>query len=202
MKQRANGTINIYVYYLRHDDPDKNTAVKMARHHYARIVQRIPRGTIILNPFSEAVLSPEDRAVIVSRGLTVLDGSWRRMENVFRKHRNSYGARRLPILIAANPVNYGKPYILSSIEATAAALYIAGFYEHALELLTLYKWGRVFIDINREYLDAYSSSKNREEVVQAECRIIEEILGEKLNDCGEKLLARLVVKVILSSGQT
>ncbi len=52
--------------------------------------------------------------------------------------------RRLPLLIAVNPTHYGKPYILSTIEAVAAALYIMGFRDEAMEVLRLYKWGPEF----------------------------------------------------------
>ena len=47
--------------------------------------------------------------------------------------------RALPFLVASNPVNYGKPFKLTSLEAFSAALFILGEVEYAKELLNIYK---------------------------------------------------------------
>jgi len=73
--------------------------------------------------------------------------------------------RALPFLIAANPVNYGKPFILSSAEAFAAALLILGEQEQAQSLLEKFNWGAEFLRLNEEMLLAYSTAKDSTEVV-------------------------------------
>jgi pre-rRNA-processing protein TSR3 len=64
--------------------------------------------------------------------------------------------RKLPTLLAANPVNYAKPHKLSSVEALAAALSIMGFRDRAVRLLSLFKWGETFLTLNSEPLESYS----------------------------------------------
>ncbi len=153
----------IFIYRLPQDDPRKNTAIKLARFGLVYLVDSIralPSGSIILDPTAKTPLTPSDRDTAMSRGgLSLIDCSWKRAVDVHAKFvKGHFIRRRLPLLIAANPTHYGKPYILSTIEAVAAALYIMGFMDDAMEILRLYKWGGPnFVIINRRYLERYAA---------------------------------------------
>jgi pre-rRNA-processing protein TSR3 len=160
--------IRIAVYHAGQDDPRKCTTLKLKRFGLARVVPHIralPHGAVILSPFSSRAFSPADRSVITKHGLAAIDCSWIHASQVFKlnTHRVS---RALPYLIAANPVNYGTPTKLSTVEALAAALYIAGFNEEAEKLLSKFKWGPEFTRLNQKMLDAYAKAKDSTEVVE------------------------------------
>ena len=161
--------IKLYVLHLNQDSPKKCTAKKLARFGLVKLFKRpqeIPRGSIILSPFSRRALSPLDKRTAERRGITVVDCSWKNAREVFWHLSGNF--RRLPYLIAVNPTNFGHPYQLSSVEAFAAALYIIGYIGQAENLLNKFKWGPTFITVNKEPLRLYSGAKDPQEVLKYE----------------------------------
>jgi pre-rRNA-processing protein TSR3 len=136
----------------------------MARAGAVRHVDRLPRGVLLLNPAAPRALSPADRG---APRLAVVDGSWKRLEERFEEFlRLPAEHRALPWLVAANPVNYGKPMRLSGAEALAAALVILGERPRAEALLAPFPGGGAFLDLNREPLERYAAARDGAEVVE------------------------------------
>jgi pre-rRNA-processing protein TSR3 len=169
--------VKIVVYHAGQCDPKKCTALKLKRHGLLRLVRQIkflPKRAVVLNPLSEIAFSPADKERIENFGLVALDFSWEHAEKALLK--NVRGTSRcLPYLIAGNPVNFGKPTKLSTVEALAAALYIAGFKEEASRLLSIFKWGPTFVELNYERLENYANAKNSTEVVKMQSRFMENL---------------------------
>ncbi|MHA2201562.1 MAG: ribosome biogenesis domain-containing protein, partial [Candidatus Thorarchaeota archaeon] len=98
---------------------------------------------------------------------------WKQAEKIFAASRA--GAQRsLPYLLAANPINTYIPIKLSTAEALAAALYIIGLRDEAVDLLSVFKWGPSFLTLNKEWLDSYVICQNSTEVVKVQKEIMEE----------------------------
>jgi pre-rRNA-processing protein TSR3 len=125
----------------------------------------------VLNPFSEIALSPADRERVEQFGVVALDCSWEHAQKVMGEHVRGT-SRTLPILIAGNPVNYGKLTKLSTAEAIAATLYITGFKEEAKSLLDIFPWGHTFFELNQMLLDNYVTAKDSAEVVEMQKRLL------------------------------
>jgi pre-rRNA-processing protein TSR3 len=169
--------MKLFVVRLKQDDPKKCTALKLERFRLVKLLHNIrntPFGTVILNPFSEKAFSPLDRKRIEMRGLVAIDCSWVNVDEVF-KFRIRGVSRCLPFLIAVNPTNYGKPTKLSTVEALAAALYITGFKKEAERLLSLFKWGVHFINLNLELLESYSQARDSFEIVELQKEFSEKL---------------------------
>ena len=149
------------------DDPKKCSANRLVKLKLASPVYRrsqVPKGTLILNPYASRIVTRLDKDSVQRYGLMIIDCSWKRAETVFSARRDE--GRKLPILLAANPINYARPGILSSLEALAAALYIVGFRKEAQEILRIFKWGPHFLELNSEPLEAYSDAKDEEDMVK------------------------------------
>jgi len=163
--------IKLYFYDGKECDPKKCSGRKLAKFNLAKEVKRIahiPTCTLVLMPTTRKVISKDDLETVKTCGLAVLDLSWKTTGDNFPKSIKKSKQRALPFLVAANPVNYGKPFILSSAEAFAAALVILGYREQAEELLNKFKWGPTFLTLNREPLEEYEKASNSEEVIEAQ----------------------------------
>lgn len=170
--------VRVYVVRLGSDDPKKSTALKLVRKGLAirARLSELPRCCALLTVFSNKVLSPQDRELVEKCGIAVIDSSWRSDMKAIEDASASWrGPKRiLPALVAGNPVNYGRVSLLSSAEAVAAALYISGFVEEALRVLSQFKWGHTFLSLNQELLESYRKALDAEEVLKIQSEFLKE----------------------------
>ncbi|NHN46782.1 DUF367 family protein [Halostella sp. JP-L12] len=154
--------MELHVLYEGDDDPDKCTARKLERFDLAdlhRSTGETPYG-VVLNPHAERALSPADAD---ANRLVALDCSWETAGEAMFDLPGEH--RALPFLVAANPVNYGRPFRLTTVEALAAALVILDEREHAERILAKFTWGETFLDLNEEPLARYADCEDSSDVV-------------------------------------
>ncbi len=159
--------MKVYVCLLKQDDPKKCTARKLAQKGYVTAIyslRRLPSSSLVLDPFASVLISPLDAR---TKSLGAIDCSWMRIKSTFRQ-RIKGEQRRLPLLLAGNPTNYGKLGKLSSAEALAAALDIMGYKIFAQTIMGLFKWGRTFFDLNAEPLAEYARATGEVEIKRIE----------------------------------
>lgn len=163
----------LYVLRLGQDDPRKCTGGKLSKFGLVIELGRpssVPSRAILLDPFSDRILTPKDRESLLSGGLVAVDCSWEKAGEVFSRRIPGIH-RRLPLLMAANPTKFAKLGILSSAEALAAALFITGFKSMAREILGKFKWGDTFLDLNRDPLGYYSRAGDEAKIRAEEVEI-------------------------------
>ncbi|TLZ99841.1 MAG: DUF367 domain-containing protein [Methanobacteriota archaeon] len=149
--------MRLVAYHAGQCDPKKCTSRRLERLGLMTFVPRpsaLPNGALLLTPKADRAVSPADGPRAERRGLAIVDVSWKRY------------------LLAANPVNYGKPFVLSSVEALAAALVIFGRPEDARAILSKFTWGGQFLALNQEPLDAYAQAGDSAGVVRAQADFI------------------------------
>ena len=161
--------IKLYVYHANEDDPKKCSARKLARFGFVKLetnIRKTPKDTILLNPFAEKSISKEDLAIAQKNGILAVDCSWKNAENSFDYLDKRNRSRALPFVVATNPLNYGKPFKLTTLEAFSAALYILGFIDKAEEVLKLYKWAPNFLILNKKPLEDYRNAESSKEIIE------------------------------------
>lgn len=132
-------------------------------------IKTLPKKGIILEPLCGKVFGPEDHPLLNEQNgaLVGLDCSWAHIETSVEAvmKRTRLQPRMLPLLLAANPVNWGKPGKLTTAEAMAAVLYLLGRREQAEQILGSFRWGQRFFELNKEPLDAYSEATSSQDLV-------------------------------------
>ena len=172
--------VPIHIIHLGQDDPRKCTARLISTAGLAKLHQdttRSPSRGILLDPTCGSIQGPEDRRIIDMGGSVVaLDCSWKHMESSIASITNSTKLvrRTLPVLLAANPVSWGKPGRLSTAEAIAASLIILGRDAQGEKILSQLPYGNEFLSLNRKPLDSYSSSQSTEQLVNMQWEFFDE----------------------------
>ena len=170
--------IPVIVYDKNQCDPKKCTAKRMLKFGLAKeakTLRNIPSGSIVLSPFADKALSPADMKY-ARNGLVVMDLTWTNIDEFPRLSRTQ--DRALPYLLAANPINWGRPMELNSAEAVLASLIILGQKEQADSFMGRFNWAPEFVRLNGELLDAYSRASDSTEVVKIQNEYVNSIKSQ------------------------
>ncbi|CAJ1032513.1 Possible Fer4-like domain in RNase L inhibitor, RLI/Ribosome biogenesis protein, C-terminal, putative [Leishmania lindenbergi] len=160
-------------------DPNACSGKKLYRVNALRLLRLSePFHGVVLTPSATDIVSPADRGIVLRNGVAVVDCSWKELDAVpWRKMRMS-APRLLPLLLAANPVNYGRPSKLNCAEALAATLVIVGLMDDARNIMAYFSWGESFFDVNRELLAGYQQCANSAEISAFQNKYVETELLE------------------------
>lgn len=172
----------IAMWDMEQCDPKKCSGRKLAKFGLIKTLKLGQKfNGIVLTPIGEQCVSSADEEIIRVHGIAVVDCSWAKLEETPFSKMKAPNPRLLPFLVAANPINYGKPCQLSCVEAVAAVLYITGFKEIAEYYLNKFKWGNGFLTLNSHLLSDYSNCSNSTEVVRVQNEYLKNAESERQN---------------------
>jgi|TARA_B100001996_G_scaffold69301_2_gene50630 pre-rRNA-processing protein TSR3 len=143
--------------------------------------RKAPKRGFLLDPSSGVLMGPDDKITIDRGGsIVALDCSWKRVEeslDTISRYTRLEG-RTLPVLLAANPISWGKPGRLSTSEAFAASLYILGRKEQARSILSSFPYSDQFFKLNMEPLEAYHDAKTNAELSEIQWEFFDRPISE------------------------
>ncbi|KAG5945920.1 hypothetical protein E4U59_004972 [Claviceps monticola] len=164
---------------LGHCDPKRCSGKKLMRLGLMRDLHMGQRHNgVIITPNGRQVVSPADRELMDQYGAAVVECSWARTQEVQWSKVGGKCERLLPYLVAANTVNYGKPWRLNCVEALAAAFYICGHADWAEQILEPFSYGESFLEINSRILKRYAACENAAGVKKTEAEWMEKLERE------------------------
>ncbi|EIT73119.1 hypothetical protein F9C07_9827 [Aspergillus flavus] len=154
---------------LGHCDPKRCSGKRLMHLGLMRelgIGQKYPG--VVVSPNAKKIISPADRDILEQYGAAVVECSWVRLKEVPFSRIGGKCERLLPYLVAANTVNYGRPWRLNCVEALAACFCICGHEDWAREVLKHFSYGEAFLDINSQLLKRYAACATEEDVKRTE----------------------------------
>ncbi|KAK9417346.1 putative 18S rRNA aminocarboxypropyltransferase [Seiridium unicorne] len=164
---------------LNHCDPKRCSGkklIKMGMMRDLHIGQR--HNGVIITPNGKHTISPADKELMEAYGAAVVECSWARTKEINWSKVGGQCERLLPYLVAANTVNYGKPWRLNCVEALAAAFAICGHLEWAEEILAPFSYGQSFLDINSSILKKYAACADEDQVKKTEAEWMDRLERE------------------------
>ncbi|KAI9847269.1 MAG: ribosome biogenesis protein tsr3 [Sclerophora amabilis] len=162
-----------------HCDPKRCSGKKLIK---LRLMRELHIGQkfagVVVSPNAKRTLSPIDREVMEQFGVAVVECSWARVKEVPFGKIGGKHERLLPYLVAANTVNYGRPWRLNCAEALAACFYICGHSDWAEDILSHFSYGKAFLEINSSLLKRYAACTDEEDIKKAEAIWLEKLERE------------------------
>lgn len=171
-------------------DPKRCSGKKLERLGYIKNLQVGQKfHGVVVSPNGKSVVCPNDKELVETGGAAVVECSWARLDEIPFHKIGGRNERLLPYLVAANTVNYGRPWKLNCVEALAACFAIVGHIEWAEELLKNFSWGLTFLEINKELIEVYQQCTDSESISKAQddwlAKIEEEVRQRKLQGASE-----------------
>ena len=183
--------IRLAMWDFNQCDPKRCSGAKLKRLGYVKLLNlRDSFHGLVLSPIGTQIISPEDLQLALTSGLAVVDCSWKQLEHTNVSQLKARHHRILPYFVAANTVNFGKPWRLNCAEALAACLYIFKMEDFANELLNQFKWGHSFFEQNGEYIKAYQQAKSSNDLLLMQQDFIKklEIENQKIDENWDPIL--------------
>ncbi|KAK4124584.1 DUF367-domain-containing protein [Parathielavia appendiculata] len=154
---------------LGHCDPKRCSGKRLMKLGLMRELHLGQRHSgVIITPNGKQTLSPADAPLLEQYGAAVVECSWARTKEVQWTKVGGRCERLLPYLVAANTVNYGKPWRLNCVEALAAAFAICGHLDWAAQVLAPFSYGSAFLQINSSLLRKYAACEDEAGVKRTE----------------------------------
>lgn len=164
---------------LGHCDPKRCSGKRLMRAGLMRELHLGQRHSgVIITPNGKHTISPADRELLDTHGAAVVECSWARTKEVQWGKVGGRCERLLPYLVAANTVNYGKPWRLNCAEALAAAFAICGHLDWAEQVLEPFSYGAAFLKINAKLLRLYAQCEDEKAIKRTQDEWMERLEKE------------------------